>query len=726
MTRKKLLILTLSFCLLDTLAPLAATPEIRILQRRAAQDAAVVLPADASTILRYTVSDFNEDCRESAGRRLPVVTTLRDAGSRPVILPAVIGKSPLLDRLIAEKRIDVDSIRGEWESFAIIPVARPFADYPAIPEALIVAGSDERGAMYGLYEVSERLLGTDPQKFWTDAVPHRVKSARWDQGMVVQGPPTFRFRGWFVNDEHALLGWHHREGEDNSIKAEDWAEIFETICRMRGNFYTLIEYGQTPDSASLRLASDRGLYVTGSHMHMLVANTSYAFDPGPHTWTWDAFCEKTYGKRYPYSWMTQREKMLRFWEEEGVKRHKDHLAIWTVGLKGANDTDFHENDSAAPRSVVERARLTNEAIRLQTQIVERNLPGTEPLYMIANRNDLFDQYLTGELQFPKNTHILWPDDPSFGVFRLLPEKKHLERDAHHGIFFHLTFCDNHWVQWYPMGGVQHELVKAVRAGAVSMAEFNVGDIREIPLKTAMAMDLAYDARPWLADEEHWRAFTDAWIVRQYGMRDPARLTDLLVRYWDLEMPVRSMIILERMSQYTILDEAILKKIEGAADKRRAMVEYVRSIEVPTGGRYGKMGRDELRRNAPAWERLWKDANALTPEIRSDRRSFYYDFVLLQIVTSRLMNLWGGKLFRAFDAIGAERFAEAADHMEKAKDYVRELAECRARAEHGKWKGWFDGDQLYPWTNHMWGFHYERELAAETEMIRMLRAWSARP
>lgn len=89
-----------------------------------------------------------------------------------------------------------------------------------------------------------------------------------------------------------------------------------------------------------------------------------------------------------------------------------------------------------------------------------------------------------------------------------------------------------------------------------------------------------------------------------------------------------------------------------------------------------------------------------------------------------MNLWGGELLRAFDAIGAERFAEAADHLEKAKGYVKELVECRARAEHGKWKGWFDGDQLYPWTNHMWGFHYERELAAEAEMIRMLRTWSA--
>ena len=105
MTRTKLPILTLLFFLLNSLASLAAAPEVCILGRRTAQDAAIVLPANASTILRYAVSDFNEDCRESASRELPVVTTLGEAGPRPVILPAVIGKSPLLDRLIAEKRI---------------------------------------------------------------------------------------------------------------------------------------------------------------------------------------------------------------------------------------------------------------------------------------------------------------------------------------------------------------------------------------------------------------------------------------------------------------------------------------------------------------------------------------------------------------------------------------------------------------------------------------------
>lgn len=699
--------------------------EIRIVGSNGDHDAVILLEEDASTILRYAVSDFNEDCLESASRELSVVSSLDAAGVKAVILPAVIGKNQFLDRLIAEKRIDVDTLRGQWESFAIIPLERPFPEYSSIPGALVIAGSDERGAMYGLYEVSERLFGTDPMKFWTDAVPRKVTRAGWKYtDRLSHGTPTFKFRGWFVNDEHALLGWHHHAGEDNSIKAEDWAEIFETICRMRGNFYTLIEYGETPDSASLQLANDRGLYVTGSHMHMLITNTSYAFDPGPHTWTWDRFCEKTYGKRYSYSWVTQRDKILRFWEEEGVKRHKDHRALWTVGLKGANDTDFHENDSSAPLTVLDRARLTNKAIRLQQEIVERNLPGTDPIYMIANRNDLFDQYLTGELDFPENTHILWPDDPSFGVFRKLPEKKHFENDKHHGIFFHLTFCDNHWVQWYPLAGVQHELVKAVRAGAVSMAEFNVGDIREIPLKIAMAMDLAYDARPWLENENYWRNFTDEWIARQYGMRHPEHLTKLLSRYWDLEMPVRSMIILERMSQYTILDEAILEKIAGAEDKRQAMVDYVRSIDVPTGGRYGKMGKEELWKNAPEWNRLWEDANSLVPEIVLERRQFYYDFVLLQIATSRLMNLWGGELFKAFDAIASERFDEAADYLDKAKEYVQDLVKARTEAEHGKWKGWFDGDQLYPWTNHMWGFHYERELAAEREMASLLREWSA--
>lgn len=93
MTRTKLPILTLLFFLLNSLASLAAAPEVCILGRRTAQDAAIVLPANASTILRYAVSDFNEDCRESASRELPVVTTLGEAGPRRSSCPPSSGKA---------------------------------------------------------------------------------------------------------------------------------------------------------------------------------------------------------------------------------------------------------------------------------------------------------------------------------------------------------------------------------------------------------------------------------------------------------------------------------------------------------------------------------------------------------------------------------------------------------------------------------------------------------
>jgi hypothetical protein len=700
--------------------------EVCIVKKNRSENAGILLLSGTSSIICYAVNDVNKDCYESTNHRLDVISSLGNIRKASVILPAVIGKNALVDQLIRMKKIDVDSIEGKWESYMVVPVKDPFPEYPTIKEALVVAGSDERGTMYGLYDVSEKLFGTDPQKYWTDAVPKKLKTVSWKSNVLIQGPPTFKYRGWFVNDEHGLLGWHHKKGTDNAITPGVWAKIFETICRMRGNFYTLIEYGMTPDSVSLQLANDRGLYVTGSHMHMLISNTSYGYDQegrGSRKWTWEEYCERKYGRFYPYQWMTCSKEMASFWEDEGVKKHKDHLALWTIGLKGANDTDFHENDPKAPKTVEERAKITNNAIDVEKGIVEKYLPDTNPIYVMACRNDLFDQYRTGELKLPKNTIVLWPDDPSFGVIRLLPGKEDLARDNQHGIFFHLTFCDNHWVQWCPLQQVQRELVKSVKSGAVSMAEFNVGDIRELPLKISMAMNLSYDAKPWLKDSMHWQTYTDHWISKQYGIGQERVLTDLLKRYWDLEMSVRSMIILERMSQYTILDTSILKAIGGKQDKKGAMVDFVRTIQVPSGGRFGKLSEKELLLNLPQWNRLWKEACSLRRQVKSDRCSFYYDSFLLQIATSRLMNLWGSELFLAFDDIRATRFGSAAKHLERAKGYVRELSERRRESEHGKWKGWFNGDQLYPWTNQMWGFHYEKELKAESEMIDLLQSWT---
>ena len=52
-----------------------------------------------------------------------------------------------------------------------------------------------------------------------------------------------------------------------------------------------------------------------------------------------------------------------------------------------------------------------------------------------------------------------------------------------------------------------------------MAEFNVGDIRELPMKIAMAMDFTSDAKPWQRDSNYWRTFTRDWCRKQYEPAD---------------------------------------------------------------------------------------------------------------------------------------------------------------------------------------------------------------
>jgi hypothetical protein len=75
-------------------------------------DAVIVLSQEMSSIIRYAVSDFNDDCIEVSGRKLQLETSL-SASTTSVIFPAVVGKSLLLDRLEKEKKINLDKIRGK-------------------------------------------------------------------------------------------------------------------------------------------------------------------------------------------------------------------------------------------------------------------------------------------------------------------------------------------------------------------------------------------------------------------------------------------------------------------------------------------------------------------------------------------------------------------------------------------------------------------------------------
>src|SRR4029078_12183131 len=120
------------------------------------------------------------------------------------ILIGTIGRSAIIDQLATAKKIDTSSIAGKWESYLIQVVADPL---PGVSSALVIAGSDKRGTIFGIYDLSEQ-IGVSPWYWWAD-VPVEHKDALYVKaGKYVQGPPEVEYRGIFLNDEApALSGW---------------------------------------------------------------------------------------------------------------------------------------------------------------------------------------------------------------------------------------------------------------------------------------------------------------------------------------------------------------------------------------------------------------------------------------------------------------------------------------------------------------------------------------
>lgn len=104
---------------------------------------------------------------------------------------------------------------------------------------MVIVGSDLRGAIYGLYDISEQ-AGVSPWWWWAD-VPVRIQDGIWAldpnatqqhrpghgpqagsrqtnpppgppsggmQILKIQDTPSVRYRGFFLNDEQpALTNW---------------------------------------------------------------------------------------------------------------------------------------------------------------------------------------------------------------------------------------------------------------------------------------------------------------------------------------------------------------------------------------------------------------------------------------------------------------------------------------------------------------------------------------
>ncbi len=189
----------------------------------------VVSSHDYPAVLRVA-KDLQADIR-TVTRSQPAILldTLPHSGA--VVIIGTLGKNPIINDLVRDRKIDVNGVAGKWETFLIQVVDKPF---PGIERALVIAGSDKRGTVFGVYDLCQN-IGVSPWFWWADVPADYRPNLFVLPGRHTQVEPAVKYRGIFINDEApALSGWvTEKFGGFNHTFYE---KVFELILRMKGNY----------------------------------------------------------------------------------------------------------------------------------------------------------------------------------------------------------------------------------------------------------------------------------------------------------------------------------------------------------------------------------------------------------------------------------------------------------------------------------------------------------
>ena len=280
---------------------------------RGQASAVFVDSGDYAGVVR-AAGDLQKDIALVTGATPAIAHNKANLGSE-VILIGTIGKSPIIDGLIRSRKVNVSAIAGKWESFLIQVVPTPL---PGVASALVIAGSDKRGTIYGIYDLSEQ-IGVSPWYWWAD-VPVKHQDALFVKpGVYVQGPPAVKYRGIFLNDEApSLSGWvHEKYGTYNH---EFYAKVFELLLRLKANYLWPAMWNNAfneDDPLNPKLADEYGIVMgTSHHEPMLRAQQEWKRHG---TGAWD------------YS--TNSQTLDKFWTE-GIERNQNYESIVTLGMRG--------------------------------------------------------------------------------------------------------------------------------------------------------------------------------------------------------------------------------------------------------------------------------------------------------------------------------------------------------------------------------------------------------
>ena len=438
---------------------------------------------------------------------------------------------------------------------------------------LVIAGSDKRGTIYGIYEISQR-IGVSPWYWMADAPVVHHDEVYYDAGRIVQPSPKVKYRGIFINDEWPSFGtWcnNHFGG----VNAKAYAHIFELLLRLKANYFWPAMWATAfneDDPESPRLADEMGIVMgTSHHEPMMRAHKEYTSrreEVGP----WD--------------YATNKERVDKFFRE-GMERNKSYDNLVTIGMRGDGDVAMGSGDDT------ENMKTLAKVIEGQRKIIKDiyGKPDAVPqLWAIFTE---VQRYYDAGFTVPDDVTLLLCDN-NWGYIRRKGRDFERKRKGGLGLYYHIDMnggpWNDRWVNTTTVPKLREQLNLAYQSGIDRIWIINVGDLKpkEMPIDFIMHYAWNPDAiQP--GDEQAWlESFTRSIFGEAYAQET----ADIIAKY----------------SKYNLWRKA--------------------EVQVP-----GIYNQEEMLRVNNLWQALVLRCEALKEQLPPEAQDAFYQLVYYPVVAS---------------------------------------------------------------------------------------------
>lgn len=543
---------------------------------------------------------------------------------------------------------------------------------------ILIEGNDGLGIIFGIYYFCEKYLVVDPYEFWTDFPYQRKEQIEIPSFSYTSPEPRLRFRGWFINDEDCLMGWH----DDMKISLESWEQIFETLLRAG---YNMVIPGTaiSADAPHLKLASEMGLWITHHHAEPLGAQMFSDVYPGIDP-----------------SIPDEMEHFIALYKD-GISRYKGLKVVWVLGFRGQGDNAFFENDTRYD-TPQKRGSLISEMVKIQKNLVLEMTEGPQIFahYIYAESVEL---YRDGHLTLDDDIIRIWADN-GFGAMRMRRDwgpEKHIsslplekDRKNKNGVYYHVSFHDlqisGKLIPWIAPELICEQFQLLFESGDINFLILNVSNIRPHVFNIELIDHLIRFQTPEPFEDilsTHYKT----WAHRHFPAFE-IEIQNLIKQYY--QTPFQYDTYADSKAGEQVYHPTLRHSIRGAITHETVdhLMQFIPNCPTDNADCFQWL-LERAEKSLPHWESLYQEAKNLFDRLSGGAARYFSDSIKKHIDYM----FYSCKGFvagvKGLLAYGNEDYESAFCLFNEGILDMQGAWESLKKSEHGKWMNFYRGEWL---------------------------------